>query len=81
MANYIQTPALIRRCDIEQLLGGIGRTTFYRRRLEWEAQGTPFPKPLNWMAKGGTLWRRHEVIAFLVERGLMLAESHPSAQH
>lgn len=81
MTNYVQPPALIRRCDIEQMLGGIARTTFYRRRQEWAAQGTPFPKPLNWMAKGGTLWRRHEVIAFLVERGLMLAEPDPPAQH
>ncbi|HHP5359062.1 hypothetical protein [Aeromonas sp. Y318-3] len=75
MKNHTQVPALIRRCDIELLLGGIGRTTFYRRRQEWAAQGTPFPEPLNWMAKGGTLWRRHEVIAFLVARGLMLPES------
>jgi hypothetical protein len=81
MANHIQTPALIRRCDIELMLGGIGRTTFYRRRQEWAAQGTPFPEPLNWMAKGGTLWRRHEVIAFLVERGLMPAEPSTSATH
>jgi hypothetical protein len=74
MAKNVQVPALIRRCDIEQLLGGIGRTTFYRRRQEWAAQGTPFPESLSWMAKGGALWRRHEVIAFLVERGLMLPE-------
>lgn len=81
MANYVQPPALIRRCDIEQMLGGIGRTTFYRRRLEWAAQGTPFPESLKWMAKGGALWRRHEVISFLVARGLMQDESSTSAAH
>ncbi len=81
MTQHVQTPALIRRCEIEEMLGGIGRTTFYRRRQEWAEQGTPFPEPLNWMAKGGTLWRRHEVIAFLVERGLMLAESSSNSTH
>ncbi|MGL5039998.1 MAG: hypothetical protein ACRC9N_10015 [Aeromonas sp.] len=77
---HVQAPALIRRCDIEQLLGGISRTTFHRRRKEWEEAGTPFPKPFgNWSAKGGALWRRHEVIAFFVEHGMIPADSASAA--
>ena len=52
-------PVLITRADIQNMLGGISRTTFYRMRQRWKREGTPFPEPVNDIMppKGGTLYR------------------------
>lgn len=36
-------PVLINRERVQEMLGGISRTTFYRKRKQWEQTGTPFP--------------------------------------
>ncbi|GCB41941.1 hypothetical protein CITFRE_40760 [Citrobacter freundii] len=56
-------PVLITRTDIQNMLGGISRTTFYRMRQRWKREGTPFPEPVNDIMppKGGTLYRHKEV--------------------
>ncbi|WP_263597683.1 hypothetical protein [Citrobacter freundii] len=36
-------PVLVNRERVQEMLGGISRTTFYRKRKQWEESGTPFP--------------------------------------
>ncbi|MEY1636226.1 helix-turn-helix domain-containing protein [Morganella morganii] len=62
---------LICRSKIQSMLGGISRTTFWRKRQEWDAQGTPFPKPDENYApiRGGALYRYSEVMDFFKSKG------------
>ncbi|HHN8402579.1 TPA: helix-turn-helix domain-containing protein [Morganella morganii] len=62
---------LICRSKIQGMLGGISRTTFWRKRQEWDAQGTPFPKPDENYApiRGGALYRYSEVMDFFKRKG------------
>lgn len=71
-------PILVNRESIQQMLGGISRTTFYRRRKEWELSGTPFPKEVAELhpPKGGALFRYIEVIQFCKTKGLLIMEEH-----
>lgn len=64
---------LITRTEVQKMLGGISRTTFYRMRQQWQLQGTPFPEPvLDIMPpKGGSLYRYAEVMAFFKARGYL----------
>ena len=66
-------PVLITRSDIQRMLGGISRTTFYRMRKRWLLQGTPFPEPVDGLMppKGGALYRYVEVMAFFNLRGYL----------
>lgn len=56
-------PVLINRERVQEMLGGISRTTFYRKRKQWEQTGTPFPKEVTELhpPKGGALFRYVEV--------------------
>ncbi|MEG0280928.1 MAG: helix-turn-helix domain-containing protein [Morganella sp. (in: enterobacteria)] len=62
---------LICRSKIQGMLGGISRTTFYRKRKEWGEQGTPFPEPASDYAPihGGALYKYSEVMAFFKSKG------------
>lgn len=66
-------PVLITRTEVQKMLGGISRTTFYRMRQRWQLQGTPFPEPVRDIMppKGGALYRYVEVIAFFKARGYL----------
>lgn len=66
-------PVLINRERVQEMLGGISRTTFYRRRKEWEKTPTPFPKEVEEIhpPKGGSLFRYIEVIQFCRDKGLL----------
>lgn len=75
-ANVQINPVLINRENVQKMLGGISRTTFYRRRKEWEKGGCPFPPEVNGMAapKGGTLYRYDEVMKFCQSMGFSAAQ-------
>ena len=62
-------PVLVNRERVQEMLGGISRTTFYRKRKQWEESGTPFPP------KGGALFRYVEVIQFCKDKGLLAAHA------
>lgn len=66
-------PVLVNRESVQEMLGGISRTTFYRKRKEWELAGTPFPTEVKELhpPKGGALFRYVEVIQFCKEKGLL----------
>ncbi|EMA1800114.1 helix-turn-helix domain-containing protein [Cronobacter turicensis] len=70
-------PVLVNRERVQEMLGGISRTTFYRKRKQWESKGTPFPKQVEELnpAKGGALFRYHEVIQFFKDKGILSAQS------
>ena len=70
-------PVLVNRERVQEMLGGITRTTFYRKRKQWESSGTPFPKEVEELhpAKGGALFRYQEVIQFCKDKGLLSAQS------
>ncbi|HEI9922972.1 hypothetical protein ACUZX0_01335 [Serratia marcescens] len=66
-------PVLITREGIQQQLGGISRTTFWRRKKQWEKAGTPFPKPAPGTnpIHGGEQYRYCDVIRFFRAQGLI----------
>lgn len=71
--NISIQPVLINREQVQTMLGGISRTTFYRKRKKWQNEGTPFPSEVTEInaPKGGALFRYAEVIQFCVSIGLL----------
>ncbi|MCS0528942.1 helix-turn-helix transcriptional regulator [Klebsiella grimontii] len=67
------TPILITRTKVQEMLGGISRTTFYRLRKKWENAGTPFPSPVTEIGapKGGVLYRYEQVMSFFSKMNLL----------
>ncbi|TBM25059.1 helix-turn-helix domain-containing protein [Hafnia alvei] len=74
--NIQARPVLINRENVQKMLGGISRTTFYRRRKEWTRDGRPFPSEVQGVSvpKGGTLYRYDEVIQFCQSMGISAAQ-------
>ncbi|MDW2593241.1 helix-turn-helix domain-containing protein [Citrobacter braakii] len=70
-------PVLVNRERVQEMLGGISRTTFYRKRKQWEQSGTPFPQEVEEIhpPKGGALFRYVEVIQFCKDKGLLAAHA------
>lgn len=68
---------LICRSKTQGMLGGISRTTFWRKRQEWIAQGTPFPEPDSNYApiNGGALYKYNEVIEFFKSKGYSVQDN------
>ncbi|CNI15136.1 Uncharacterised protein [Yersinia frederiksenii] len=66
-------PILVTRETVQQLLGGISRTTFWRKKKEWREKGTPFPNPAPGTnpIKGGDQYRYSDVICFFRCQGLI----------
>lgn len=66
-------PVLINRERVQEMLGGISRTTFYRKRKEWKQTATPFPAEVKEIhpPKGGSLYRYVEVVQFCKDKGLL----------
>lgn len=71
-AIFIQ-PVIVNRETVQQMLGGISRTTFWRKRQEWADAGTPFPNkaPGTNPGKGGEQYRYCDVIKFFKDQGLI----------
>ncbi|WP_414146913.1 helix-turn-helix domain-containing protein [Erwinia sp. BNK-24-b] len=78
IATIAITPVLINREGVQQLLGGISRTTFYNKRKEWAQKNTPFPPEVSELkpAKGGALFRYEEVMKFCHAMGFISSEQH-----
>ncbi|WP_228066051.1 hypothetical protein [Superficieibacter sp. 1612_C1] len=72
MMNIHLKPVLINRENVQAMLGGISRTTFWRKRQAWEKNGTPFPKPAPGTnpGKGGEQYRYCDVMRFFEDQGL-----------
>ncbi|MDE1487289.1 helix-turn-helix domain-containing protein [Xenorhabdus bovienii] len=68
---------LINREGIQDMLGGISRTTFYRKREEWKSQGTPFPEPDSdyHPIQGGALYKYDEVMRFFESKGYLTQDN------
>ena len=66
-------PVIINRETVQQMLGGISRTTFWRKRQQWEQAGTPFPNraPGTNPGRGGEQYRYCDVMCFLATQGLV----------
>ncbi len=66
-------PLLITRETVQYLLGGMSKTTFWRRRQQWESQGTPFPSPAPGTnpIKGGEQYRYKDVMEFFKRIGII----------
>lgn len=71
-------PVLINRESVQQLLGGISRSTFYNKRKEWAQKNTPFPDEVPELkpAKGGAIYRYEEVMQFCYRMGFISAAQH-----
>lgn len=71
MGNLV--PVLITRTEIQKMLGGISRTTFWRLRKKWKEAGTPFPDEVRDISppKGGALYRYAEVVGFFKAKGYL----------
>lgn len=67
------TPVIINRETVQQMLGGISRTTFYRKRIQWKAAGTPFPckAPGTNAGRGGEQYRYCDVMRFMEAQGFV----------
>ncbi|CDG48961.1 hypothetical protein SCTVLC_2318 [Serratia symbiotica SCt-VLC] len=68
------TPVLITREKVQQLLGGMSRTTFWRRKKMWEKkEGKPFPTPAPGTSPigGGEQYRYSDVIRFFRDHGFI----------
>ncbi|WP_414163898.1 hypothetical protein ACMGGS_18850 [Superficieibacter sp. BNK-5] len=72
MMNIHLKPVLINRENVQAMLGGISRTTFWRKRQAWEKNGTPFPQPAPGTnpGKGGEQYRYCDVMRFFEAQGL-----------
>lgn len=64
---------LITRSDVQLMLGGISRVTFYKWRKKWEQEGRPFPDPVPNLSavRGGALYRKSDVLNFFASVGII----------
>jgi hypothetical protein len=67
------TPVLITREKVQQLLGGMSRTTFWRRKKQWAKEGKPFPSPAPGTnpINGGEQYRYSDVMRFFRDHGFI----------
>ncbi|OMQ26871.1 hypothetical protein [Serratia oryzae] len=66
-------PVLITREKVQQLLGGMSRTTFWRRKKQWAKEGKPFPSPAPGTnpINGGEQYRFSDVMRFFRDHGFI----------
>ncbi len=67
------TPALVTREMVRNMLGGMSKTTFWRRMNKWEKAGTPFPPPAPGTNPiyGGEQYRYCDVMQFFKSQGFI----------
>lgn len=73
MQKVFIPPVLVNRENVQAMLGGISRTTFWRKRQVWEKNGTPFPPPAPGTnpGRGGEQYRYCDVMSFFESQGLV----------
>jgi len=78
IAEVKVSPILVNREAVQEMLGGISRSTFYNKRKEWKQKNTPFPEEVPGMppVKGGSIYRYDEVIKFCRQMGFIASEQH-----
>ncbi len=71
--NVAIQPVLVTRSYVQQQLGGMSRTTFWRRKKQWAKEGKPFPSPAPGTnpINGGEQYRFSDVMRFFRDHGFI----------
>lgn len=65
---------LINREQVQKMLGGLSKPSFFKLVRKWKDAGTPFPDPVEGMPAlkhGGFLYRYQDVMKFFKSIGLL----------
>ena len=65
---------LINREQVQKMLGGLSKSSFFKLVRKWKDAGTPFPDPVEGMPAlkhGGFLYRYQDVMKFFKSLGLL----------
>ncbi|ELE6819210.1 helix-turn-helix domain-containing protein [Escherichia coli] len=65
---------LINREQVQKMLGGLSKSSFFKLVRKWKDAGTPFPNPVEGMPAlkhGGFLYRYQDVMKFFKSIGLL----------
>ncbi|EMK4962338.1 helix-turn-helix domain-containing protein [Escherichia coli] len=65
---------LINREQVQKMLGGLSKSSFFKLIRKWKDAGTPFPDPVEGMPAlkhGGFLYRYQDVMKFFKSIGLL----------
>lgn len=65
---------LINREQVQKMLGGLSKSSFFKLARKWKDAGTPFPDPVEGMPAlkhGGFLYRYQDVMKFFKSIGLL----------
>ncbi|GCN85514.1 helix-turn-helix domain-containing protein [Escherichia coli] len=65
---------LINREQMQKMLGGLSKSSFFKLVRKWKDAGTPFPDPVEGMPAlkhGGFLYRYQDVMKFFKSIGLL----------
>ncbi|EFJ8659951.1 helix-turn-helix domain-containing protein [Escherichia coli] len=65
---------LINREQVQKMLGGLSKSSFFKLVKKWKDSGTPFPDPVEGMPAlkhGGFLYRYQDVMNFFKSIGLL----------
>ena len=65
---------LINREQVQKMLGGLSKSSFFKLVRKWKDAGTPFPDPVEGMPAlkhGGFLYRYQDVMKFFKSIGLL----------
>ncbi|EEQ1515184.1 hypothetical protein [Escherichia coli] len=65
---------LINREQVQKMLGGLSKSSFFKLVRKWKDTGTPFPDPVEGMPAlkhGGFLYRYQDVMKFFKSIGLL----------
>ncbi|EJO7682418.1 helix-turn-helix domain-containing protein [Escherichia coli] len=65
---------LINREQVQKMLGGLSKSSYFKLVRKWKDAGTPFPDPVEGMPAlkhGGFLYRYQDVMKFFKSIGLL----------
>ncbi|EJD5602812.1 helix-turn-helix domain-containing protein [Escherichia coli] len=65
---------LLNREQVQKMLGGLSKSSFFKLVRKWKDAGTPFPDPVEGMPAlkhGGFLYRYQDVMKFFKSIGLL----------
>lgn len=71
---YKTATILINREQVQKMLGGLSKSSFFKLVRKWKDAGTPFPDPVEGMPAlkhGGFLYRYQDVMKFFKSIGLL----------